>query len=77
MSGLPIEEFFKYHPPQTEERQQKHDAVNAAALQFAKIVEASVKDEDYKKMARFSIEQAMMYANKGITIDSLVSGEEA
>jgi hypothetical protein len=76
MSQLPIEEYFRYHPPKTEERKQKHNAVNDAALQFAKIVDASVVDEDCKKMAMFAIQQARMFANQGITVDSLVSGEE-
>lgn len=71
MNKLPIEEYFRYHPPQTEERKQKHNAVNDAALQFAKIVESSVMDEDCKRMAMFAIQQARMFANQGITVDDL------
>jgi len=73
MNNLPIEEYFKYHPPLTEERKQKHNVVNDAALNFAKIVDKSVKDEDCKKMAMFAIQQARMFANQGITVDSLLN----
>lgn len=66
-----LEEYFRYHPPKTQERIDKHDSVNQAALDFAKVVEASVKDEDLLKMAYFAIQQARMFANQGITIDSL------
>ena len=69
--NLPIEEYFKYHPPTTDERKWAHDAVNMAALDFAKIIETRVQDEDCKKMAFFAIQQARMFANQGITIDEL------
>jgi hypothetical protein len=53
---LPIDEYFKYHPPLTEER---------------KVLDESVLDEETKKMAFFSIQQARMFANQGATIDEL------
>ena len=68
---LPIEEYFKYHPPLTDTRKAAHNAVNEAALAFAKTVEENVVDEDTKKMAFFAIQQARMFANQGITIDEL------
>jgi hypothetical protein len=34
MLQLPIEEYFRYHPPTTPERQQKHALVNDASLQY-------------------------------------------
>lgn len=33
---VPLEEYFRYHPPQSKERIAKHDAINKAALGFAK-----------------------------------------
>lgn len=36
--GLPIEEWFKYHPPETVEQQAKHDRVNNLALAAAKCI---------------------------------------
>lgn len=68
---LPIEEYFKYHPPATEECQQKYDAINKAGLEFAKIIDSSITDPDYKKQALFSVQMAKMFANQGITIDQL------
>lgn len=68
---LPIGEYFKYHPPTTEERKAKHNAVNEAALKFAEVVEESCLDFDCQKMAIFAIQQARMFANQGITVDEL------
>lgn len=31
-----LAEIFKYHPPTTEERKRKHEAVNLATMEFAK-----------------------------------------
>lgn len=42
---LPLEEQFKYHPPQTASRIAKHKAVNQAALEFAKTCEVCLKDD--------------------------------
>ena len=71
--SLPIEEYFKYHPPTTPERIAAHNAVNEAALTFAKTVEENVEDEDYCKMAFFAIQEARMFANQGITVDELLT----
>jgi hypothetical protein len=72
MIRLSIEEYFRYHPPLTDERKQKHDALNAAALEFAKVIDSCVVDEDCKKMGMFAVQQARMFANQGITVDELV-----
>lgn len=68
---IPIEEYFKYHPPLTEARQQKHQAVNDAALNLAKVIDSLVVDEDCKKMGLFAVQQARMFANQGITVDEI------
>jgi hypothetical protein len=73
---LSIEEYFKYHPCETEERRQKHKAINKSALDFAKVVDESVLDEDCKKMAFFAIQQARMFSNQGITVDSLILNKD-
>jgi hypothetical protein len=67
---LPIEEYFTYHPPQTESRKLKHEQIGNSALAFARIVN-EIKDENCRKMALFAIQQARMFANQGITIDEL------
>ncbi len=70
--NLPIEEYFKYHPPLTEDRKEKHNQINEAALNFAKVIDSCVLDEDCKKMALFAVQQARMLSNQGITVDELV-----
>lgn len=71
MSKLPIEEYFRYHPPQTQERIRKHDRINQLSMEFAKIIDCEVEDEDCKKMALFALQQCRMFANQGITVDEL------
>lgn len=34
INGIELEEYFRHHPPQTEERRLKHDRVNAAMLEY-------------------------------------------
>jgi hypothetical protein len=74
MNKLPISEYFKYHPPVTELRKERHAKINQLALDFAEYVEANIKDEDCKKMTFFAIQQARMLANQGVTIDELHGG---
>ena len=75
MQKLPIEEYLKYHPPTTEERKEKHNDINNAALAFAQVVDNCVKDEDCKKMTFFAIQQARMFANQGVTVDELIGNQ--
>lgn len=70
--ALPIEEYFRYHPPITADRKRKHDRINSLALEFAKAIDVEVKDEDCKKMAMFALQQCRMFCNQAITIDELV-----
>jgi hypothetical protein len=67
-----IEHFFTYHPPQTDERRQAHEAINAAALAFAKTVMTTVENPDCLEMAFFAIQQARMFANQGVTLDEVL-----
>ena len=71
--SLPIEDYFKYHPPTTPERIAAHNTVNEAALTFAKTVEENVEDDDCRKMSFFAIQQARMFANQGITVAELLT----
>lgn len=73
MDNIPIEEYFRYHPPTTEERKRKHERINSIALEFAKIVDCEINDEKTKLFAIFAIQQARMFANQGITVDELSS----
>lgn len=68
---LPVEEYFKYHPPLTESRKIAHAKVNELALEFAKGINELVRDEECKRMAFNAVLQAKMFANQGITVDEL------
>ncbi|MGL5922126.1 Acb2/Tad1 domain-containing protein [Chroococcidiopsis sp.] len=68
---LPIEEYFRYHPPGTAERKRKHDLINQLSMEFAKALSLEIVDEDCKKMALFALQQCRMFANQGITVDEL------
>ena len=76
MNKLPIEEYFRYHPPQTSERQAKHNAINDAALALAKVIDENVQDADCRQMALFAVQQARMFSNQGITVDELLANLE-
>lgn len=66
-----MEEYFRYHPPTTEERKTSHNVINGQALAFAKAIDLYVTDPECKKMAIFALQQCRMFANQGITIDEL------
>lgn len=70
--NLPIEEYFRYHPPVTADRKRKHDRINSLALEFAKAIDVEVRDEECKKMAMFALQQCRMFCNQAITVDELV-----
>ena len=69
---ISLEELFKYHPPQTEERREAHESINKAAKDFALVIQENVKDEESKRMALYAVQFARMMSNQGITIDELV-----
>lgn len=75
--NLPIEEYFRYHPPITAERKRKHDRINQLAIEFAKAIDVEIKDEDCKKMALFALQQCRMFSNQGITVDELKENQSS
>lgn len=74
---LPIEEYFRYHPPVTADRKRKHDRINSLALEFAKVIDVEIIDEDCKKMALFALQQCRMFCNQGVTVDELKMNQES
>lgn len=66
-----LEEFFKYHPPTTQERIEKHNAINNAAYNFAEIVLENVSDEDSIKLIMNHIQTARMFCNQSIVIEEI------
>lgn len=73
---IPIEEYFRYHPPLTQERKDKHELINKLALEFAKAVDTNITDAQCKSFCFFAIQQARMFANQGITVDELKQKHE-
>jgi len=73
IDGIELSEYFKYHPPTTEDRKAKHEAVNDAALKFAEVIFANCKNPAMQKLAFQTIQQARMFANQGVTLDELTS----
>ena len=71
INGVSLEDWFKYHPPTTQDRIDAHREVNRAAKVMAESVLAHVQDEKCREMAFFAIQQARMFANQGITMDYL------
>ena len=68
---LPIEEYFRYHPP-SPERQLQHDKINQAALALAQAIDVLVQDPSCRQMALANVQQARMFANQGLTVDWLL-----
>lgn len=68
---IPLKEYFKYHPPLTGERKNKHNQINELSLALAEAIDTIVEDTGCKKMAIFALQQARMFANQGIVIDEL------
>lgn len=73
MNNIPVEEYFKYHPPKTEERIKLHDCIDQTAMAMAVAIDMCVQDESTKTMAIAALQNARMLANQGITIDELVN----
>lgn len=63
---VPLEEYFRYHPPTSEERIAKHDAVNQVALSFAKAVlnPAGFSESDAEENAEYWLGRCVDTAKK-------------
>lgn len=61
IQGLPVSEYFKYHPPQTEERKAKHEKANKSSLELFYGLSNAVTVEQVQALqlifAQFSIDQ--------------------
>lgn len=63
MLQLPIEEYFRYHPPETEERKAKHATVNDMTLQYCQGLLAWPRGGDLE-FCRASIENVVQITCK-------------
>lgn len=70
---VPIEEYFRYHPPKSQERIDAHNAINNAALEFAKVIQQHVTDEQLLSSAIQSVQYARMISNQAITVQEVNS----
>ena len=61
-----LEKAFKHHPPANDDVVRRHEAVRAAALQFAQEITNNVPQSKERNVAIERIEEAMFWANAGI-----------
>lgn len=70
---LPLEEYFRYHPPTTQERIDKHDAVNAAALKLAKALVVEGEGEKVWGPIHLARNEFMAIAKRACTGNAYLS----
>ena len=69
-----LEDYFKYHPPTTEERVQQHQLINESAMEFAKAIESLELDEKWSEKIYDHIQMARMFANQAVTLKDIKNG---
>jgi hypothetical protein len=76
-----LEDYFKYHPPTTEERRVAHNQVNASALRLCTmlwiLVEEMPKDADHELTVQYLQNSVSVLNNEVETIVSTFSDETA
>lgn len=69
---IPIEEYFRYHPPTTEERKAKHEAINASALELAKALEkAAERYLAYQQAVLHTVKDAECFQSSILALETL------
>ena len=66
-----LEDYFKYHPPTTDQRIKDHALVNESALVFAKTLETLDLDPILFSKILDSIQTARMFANQAVTMKDI------
>lgn len=61
-----LENRFAFHPANTQERRDAHEAIRAEALEFAKFLDERVPDGREKSLAITHLEEVMFWANAAI-----------
>lgn len=65
--GIPdLENRFRYHPPQTEQRRQAHETVRSGLLTTAERLDELLPDGREKSLAVTKLEEAMFWANAAL-----------
>jgi len=65
MSGLDIENVYKYHAPK-DGQQEKYQSLRAKAKQLAELIEKVCPDSREKSVAFTQLETSVMWANAAI-----------
>lgn len=66
-----VEDMFKYHPPTTEERIDKHNKLNAACLELAKVIYCVLSNEELRAKALETLQFTRMLVNQYITYEEI------
>lgn len=66
MDKADLENRFSFHPANTEEKKQAHEAIRNMCLRMAIDINASMADCREKSLAITSLEEVMFFANAGI-----------
>lgn len=61
-----LENRFSFHPANTEERRNDHEAIRTAALEFARFIADRVPPGREQSLAITHLEEVMFWANAGI-----------
>jgi hypothetical protein len=77
-SGAELEHRFGFHPANTIQRGNQHDAARAACLTLAQELNALIPDDrpDEKERALVKVEEAMFWANAAIARQGTPEGIE-
>lgn len=70
-----LEEYFRYHPPKTEERKSRHEKINRLAYEFTKALSDSIEDFELKQKFFYDIQFMRMMANQEITMNEVLKNE--
>lgn len=75
LQAMMLTQMFKYHPPKTETRIEAHEAVNKAALEFARTCFIYIHDPEQLLEVVSEIKTARMKANQYITYQEILEAE--
>ncbi len=62
-----LDNRFKFHPPQTEEKRNTHEEIRRQCRELAHFVNEVVPESREKSLAVTKLEEAMFWANAGLS----------